>query len=220
MPDPAWIAEIAALEKAATPVVCLCGSTRFGEAFFVAGWEMTLRDIIVLSIGVCKHVSPEGGHGGEALGQDVADRLDELHKRKIDLADAVIVLNIGGYVGESTASEIEYAEAHDVPVAYLESCQPPPEEWDDFAWDELAQGVRDAAQRTHARIRVPDLIRACRALAAALETARHDLAVEWTPQDDKGRSAQREAVADAAKALADYASGEFRDEDEPEQEQP
>ena len=64
------------------PIVCLCGSTRFMNAFFEAGWTFTLEGMIVLSVGVCKHAED---HGGEALGQDVADKLDELHLCKIDL---------------------------------------------------------------------------------------------------------------------------------------
>lgn len=101
-------------------IVCLCGSTRFMDAFFEAGWEFTLQGKIVLSVGVCKHVDADGGHGAEALGQDVADRLDELHKRKIDLADEVFVLNVGGYIGDSTRSEIEYATEIGKPIQYLE----------------------------------------------------------------------------------------------------
>ncbi len=98
-------------------VVCLCGSTRFMDAFHAVGWELTLRGIIVLTVGVCKHAED---HGGEALGQDVADKLDELHKRKIDLADRVFVLNIDGYIGESTRGEIEYAKKTGKRITYLE----------------------------------------------------------------------------------------------------
>lgn len=100
------------------PIVCLCGSTRFMNAFFDAGWQYTLNGYIVLSVGVCKHADY---HGGEALGQDVADKLDELHLRKIDLADSVCVLNVGGYIGESTRKEIEYAESIGKPIEYLEA---------------------------------------------------------------------------------------------------
>jgi len=111
--------EVKRLRRVETaPVVCLCGSTRFMEAFFEAGWQFTLSDIIVLSVGVCKHAGPEG-HGAEAIGQDVADRLDELHKRKIDLADAVFVLDVGGYVGASTQGEINYATKLGKPLARL-----------------------------------------------------------------------------------------------------
>ena len=100
-------------------IVCLCGSTRFMDAFFEAGWKFTLEGKIVLSVGVCKHVEH---HGGEALGPDVAEKLDELHMRKIDLADSVFVLNVRGYIGESTGKEIEYAESINKPIGYLEPC--------------------------------------------------------------------------------------------------
>ena len=91
-------------------IVCLCGSTRFMDAFHNIGWAETLAGRIVLSVGVTKHIqTPDGGHSGEALGPEVAAALDELHKRKIDLADEILVLDVGGYVGESTRSEIDYA---------------------------------------------------------------------------------------------------------------
>lgn len=101
-------------------IVCLCGSTRFMDAFHEAGWRETLAGKIVLSVGIAKHVrTPDGGHAAEALGQGVAEALDELHKRKIDLADEIYVLNVGGYIGESTRGEIDYAVAHGKPVRYL-----------------------------------------------------------------------------------------------------
>jgi len=106
-----------AVPKPKPAIVCLCGSTRFWEKYLEVGWELTLQGKIVFAVGVCKHAED---HGGEALGQDVADRLDELHKRKIDLSDTVFVLNVGGYIGESTRSEIEYAEKIGKPVEYLE----------------------------------------------------------------------------------------------------
>ena len=90
------------------------------EAFRSAGWELTLKGNIVLTVGVCKHADDDGAHGAEALGPDVVEQLDELHKRKIDLADWVFVLNLDGYVGDSTRSEIEYAIASRKPVTYME----------------------------------------------------------------------------------------------------
>ncbi len=98
-------------------IVCLCGSTRFMDAFHEAGWQLTLDGYIVLTVGVCKHAEH---HGGEALGEDVAARLDELHLRKIDLAEWVFVLNVGGYIGESTRKEIEYAKGVGKRITYLE----------------------------------------------------------------------------------------------------
>src|SRR3990167_3124228 len=99
-------------------IVCLCGSTRFMEAFFDEGWRLTLEGKIVLSVGVAKHADVDGGHAGEVLGPNVCAALDELHLRKIDLADEVLVLNVGGYIGESTRREIAYAIAPKKPVRY------------------------------------------------------------------------------------------------------
>lgn len=127
-------------------IVCLCGSTRFHEAFFAAGWELTLMGQIVLSIGVCKHAE---FHGAEAIGQHVADQLDELHLRKIDLADWVLVLNIAGYYGTSTTKEIEYARRIGKPVVMLTSFDVPdgiPGEAEWETWDEIAGLTRTAAK--------------------------------------------------------------------------
>jgi hypothetical protein len=102
----------------ATPrptIVVLCGSTRFPEAWAKARYDLTLAGEIVLTIG-CDTKSDEG------LGITVEQKeaLDELHKRKIDLADRVLVLNVGRYIGESTHSEIDYATALGKPIDYLE----------------------------------------------------------------------------------------------------
>ena len=99
-------------------VVVLCGSTRFMDVFHEAGWLETLNGNIVLSVGVSKHLPPD--HGGESLGKATVEMLDELHWRKIDLADEVLVLNIDGYIGYSTGREIEYAESVGKPIRYLE----------------------------------------------------------------------------------------------------
>jgi hypothetical protein len=102
-------------------IVCLCGSTRFMEQFFDSGWDETMKGNIVLSVGVnLKMETPDGGHVGEALGPEIKEMLDDLHKRKIDLADEILVLNVDGYIGESTRSEIDYAKAHGEPVRYLD----------------------------------------------------------------------------------------------------
>lgn len=96
-------------------VVCLCGSTRFSEAFREANLRETLAGKIVLSIG-CDFKSDD------ALGLTDEDkaRMDELHLRKIDLADEVLILNVGGYVGQSTARELAYAQQHGKRVRFLE----------------------------------------------------------------------------------------------------
>lgn len=99
-------------------ITVLCGSTRFGDAFRAANLRLTLAGHIVLSIG-CDTKSD-----ADLFGVDDPDRLkvrlDELHKRKIDLADRVFVLNVAGYIGESTRAEIEYAQALGRPIDWLE----------------------------------------------------------------------------------------------------
>ncbi len=105
-------------------VVCLCGSTRFMDTFFAAGWEETLADRIILSVGVCKYGPAD--HTGEWLGPETVKRLDELHFRKIDLADEVLILNVGGYIGESTRHELDYAYETGKIVRFWEPDKAPP----------------------------------------------------------------------------------------------
>jgi len=111
----------AALRETHPRIVCLCGSTRFMEAFQAANLRETIAGRIVLSIGCNTKSDADLIILGE-LAQEAKAALDELHKRKIDLADEVLVLNVGGYIGESTRSEIAYAEAHGKPVRYLDPC--------------------------------------------------------------------------------------------------
>jgi len=101
------------------PIVVLCGSARFYDEFQEANYRLTMEGSIVLSVGFFPHAG--AGHG-EGVGRDSDEKvaLDELHKRKIDLADRVHVLNVDGYIGESTRSEIAYAEALGKPLTYLE----------------------------------------------------------------------------------------------------
>ncbi len=95
-------------------VVTLCGSTRFQKAFEAAAREFTMSGLIVLSVGMFGHVD------GLDMNGQVKKDLDNLHKQKISISDSVFVLNVGGYIGSSTRSEIEYAEAIGIPVKYLE----------------------------------------------------------------------------------------------------
>lgn len=102
-------------------IVCLCGSTRFADAFREANLRETLAGRIVLSIGCDMRSDAELFAGMDAAAlADVKTKLDELHKRKIDLADEVLVLNVGGYIGDSTRSEIEYALFQGKEIRWLE----------------------------------------------------------------------------------------------------
>ena len=116
----ARITELEAQRDRLPKIVCLCGSTRFMKVFRQANLTETLAGKIVLSIG-CNTKSDD------ALGLSTKEieRLKELHLRKIDLADEVYVLNVGGYIGSSTRKEIEYAESLNVPVKYLKEIKQP-----------------------------------------------------------------------------------------------
>lgn len=95
-------------------IVVLCGSSRFSTEFTEANYTLTLQGFIVLTIG-CDTKSGLG----RALGDEAKAALDVLHKRKIDLADRVVVVSDStGYYGDSTRSEIAYAEKHNKPVHY------------------------------------------------------------------------------------------------------
>jgi hypothetical protein len=102
-------------------IVCLCGSTRFSEAFQQANLRETLDGKIVLSIG-CDVRSDTEVFGHLTIDEVVMvkDQLDRLHLRKIDLADEVLILNVGGYIGESTRREMQYAYEHNKHVRWLE----------------------------------------------------------------------------------------------------
>src|ERR1051325_4274502 len=104
------------------PIVCLCGSTRFSQAFQDANLRETLAGKIVLSIGCDMRSDAEiFGHLSEEELVAIKTKLDELHLRKIDLSNEILVLNVAGYIGESTAREITYAIEHHKVVRYLES---------------------------------------------------------------------------------------------------
>jgi hypothetical protein len=103
-------------------IACLCGSTRFYDQFQQANYELTMRGEIVLSVGFYPHAQARHGPG-EGVGHDSAEKtaLDELHKRKIDLADYVLVVSdVTGYFGDSTKSEIQYAADHGKPVRFTQ----------------------------------------------------------------------------------------------------
>lgn len=107
-------------EEERPKIVCLCGSTRFWETFRDEGLRLTMAGEIVLSIGTHAPDSMVFAHPETPEGKDQKRRLDELHKHKIGLADYVYVLNVGGYVGESTRSEIEHARKLGKPIRWLD----------------------------------------------------------------------------------------------------
>jgi hypothetical protein len=101
-------------------VVCLCGSTRFKAAWYEWTKRITYEGDIVLGVG---DLNPNQQDTNDPIDPALKAALDELHKRKIDMADEIFVLNVGGYVGQSTRGEIDYASAAGKKVRWLEPPQ-------------------------------------------------------------------------------------------------
>lgn len=93
-------------------VITLCGSTKFKDEFMKAQKKLTLQGNIVISVGLF-------GHSGDVITDEQKVMLDDMHKRKIDMADEIFVINVNGYIGNSTRSEIEYANKTGKKVNYL-----------------------------------------------------------------------------------------------------
>lgn len=103
-------------------VITLCGSTRFKEEFLKVQKDLTLQGNIVISVGLFGHSgdSEVWENMDEGTLNKTKEMLDDMHKRKIDMADEIFVINVDGYIGESTKSEIEYAKSLGKKVNYLE----------------------------------------------------------------------------------------------------
>ncbi len=103
-------------------IVTLCGSTRFSEAFQKANLAETLKGRIVLTIGC--DMRSDGDLFTSMSDEDraaVKAQLDALHLKKIDMSDEILVLNVDGYIGDSTRSEIEHALRCGKRIRYLVS---------------------------------------------------------------------------------------------------
>ena len=96
-------------------IITLCGSTKFKNEFLQVQKQLTLEGNIVISVGCFGHSGDE-----EVWTENIKKMLDDMHKRKIDMADEIFVINVGAYIGDSTRSEIEYAKEHGKVVRYLE----------------------------------------------------------------------------------------------------
>lgn len=103
-------------------IICLCGSTRFTNEMLVIQWNFTKQGFVVLSwcaLPDSYFTGIDKAHIGDQEG--VKKIVDEVHFRKIDLCDEVFIVNIGGYIGESTTNEIKYAVTHHKLVKFLEA---------------------------------------------------------------------------------------------------
>lgn len=97
-------------------VVTLCGSTKFKDDFIKAQEFLTLNGRIVVSVGLFGHA--DNKYQTE-ITSDVKTMLDDMHKRKIDMADSILVINRDDYIGKSTRSEIEYAASIGKEIKYM-----------------------------------------------------------------------------------------------------
>lgn len=100
------------LERDIPEIVCLCGSTKFKDEFRSENKRLTMNGKIVLSVSFFGHADDID------LSDDEKRKVDKLHKRKIDISDRVHVIDVNGYVGESTRSEIEYAKQSQMPITW------------------------------------------------------------------------------------------------------
>ena len=104
-------------------IICICGSTRFADLHAIARWEFE-KD----GSAICLMINylPAGyfeGFGNDHYGEKFGNKevLDELHFRKIEMANEIYVINKNGYIGESTRNEIEYGKKLGKPIKYLEA---------------------------------------------------------------------------------------------------
>lgn len=99
-------------------IVTLCGSTKFKDDFLKVQSDLTLKGIIVMSLGIFTKVDtfvkPDEG---------LNKMLNEMHKQRIDISDGIFVINKNGYIGENTKMEIKYAQSQGKTIEYLEPIQ-------------------------------------------------------------------------------------------------
>ena len=101
------------MNKTKPKVVTLCGSTRFKDKFFEVAKELTCEGYIVLAPFHFRHC-------GDIITPKLSELLYSLHIKKIEISDEIYVINVNGYIGESTEKEIEYAKATSKKIRYLE----------------------------------------------------------------------------------------------------
>lgn len=96
-------------------VITICGSTRFKEQFIEVNKKLTLEGKIVISVGSFGHTD---NVFGKSISKETKEKLDWLHRRKIDLTDSIVVIDVNGYIGDSTKGEIEYATQKGKKIIY------------------------------------------------------------------------------------------------------
>lgn len=103
-------------------VITICGSTRFKDEIIEVAQTLTMDNHIVLVPCVFHHADEI------ELTEEQKIRLDNLHKQKINMSDAIFVVNKDGYIGASTYGEIDWAQRMKKEVYFLENPNPEKEE--------------------------------------------------------------------------------------------
>jgi hypothetical protein len=107
-----------AMKSTSAPVVTLCGSTKFKDEINAENSRLTMEGNVVISLGLFGHTDlPD--YNWDTDVSDLKRLLDGIHFQKIDMADRVHIVNPGGYIGESTRRELEYAESTGKTVTYM-----------------------------------------------------------------------------------------------------
>ena len=96
-------------------VITLCGSIKFKNEFIKVQERLILEGNIVFTPNFFNSIKKE------EINEKTKKMLDEMHRQKIDFSDEIYVINLDGYIGESTKSEIEYAKSKGKKISYLES---------------------------------------------------------------------------------------------------
>ncbi len=94
-------------------IVTICGSMRFQKEMIKVAEELESKN------GCCV-LQPVYNSGDNFLSEDALTRLAKAHYKKIDISDAIFVVNVGGYIGKSVAEEITYAKNLNKEILYLE----------------------------------------------------------------------------------------------------
>lgn len=97
------------------PIITLCGSSKFKQTFHEIEAKLCLEGNIVLSMNLFGHAD-----NLDVFKPKTKSMLDDIHRQKIIMSDKIFVINVGGYIGESTKSEIEFAKRYNIAVEYLE----------------------------------------------------------------------------------------------------
>ena len=84
-------------------VATICGSMKFSNEMMKISEELELKR----GYAVIQCVYNTEGQKHEGLDGEM---LDKIHRKKIDISDTIYVVNMNGYIGSSTKSEIEYAK--------------------------------------------------------------------------------------------------------------